>query len=176
MTRKEYKDILNWELYRGRKHSIIERFYIKYIQSTTNCIYMTRKMWNYYDMGGKIGQVIAKIYKRRILRKYGCQISCEARVGKGFYIAHPVGIVIGYCDIGKNFTIFQNCTIGAKHTGEGQLKVGPKIGDNVKLFAHSLVLGDVKVCHDVTIGANSLVIHDIDEPGTFVGSPARKLN
>ena len=96
-------------------------------------------------------------------------------MGKGFHIAHPVGIVIGRCDIGEDFTIYQNTTIGVKHPGDEAKELLPHIGNRVRLAAGSIVLGSITISDDVTIGANSLVIKDICEAGIYVGSPARKI-
>ncbi len=175
MTYKEYRSILNWELFRGKKTNIINQFRIKHLRPNTNCMLLARKMWYFQSKNGAIWETLAKLYHNRIMHKFGCWIGSEAIVDKGFYIAHPVGIVIGFCNIGQNFTIYQNCTIGTRHVGEGAQGIGPRIGENVKLFAGSAILGDISVCHDVSIGANSLVIKDIEQPGTYVGSPVHRI-
>lgn len=110
MTRKEYKDILEYELlfyFRNskRKLSIFDRIRTKYFQPNTNCIFMARKMWYLYGKGG-ISRLRAKWLYLRILKKYGCIIFPNAVVGKGFHICHPVGIVIGTCTIGNDFMIY----------------------------------------------------------------------
>lgn len=176
MTRKEYKDVLKYELYKSFENcnpGFITKIRVKYFQPNTNCTYLARKMWYLYSRG-KIGRIRAKFLYLKILRKYNCCIYPHISVDKGFHVAHPVGIVIGDCTIGKDFAILQNCTIGVKSGLDNINRTYPVIGDNVTMGASSLVLGNVKVCDNVIIGANSLVISDICESGVYVGSPVRK--
>ena len=88
---------------------------------------------------------------------------------------HPVGIVIGNAVIGENVVIYQNCTLGAKRVGDGKNGLFPHIGNNVRIFAGSIILGSINICDHVWIGANSVVVKDIDEPGVYAGSPARRI-
>lgn len=174
MTRKEYKEILDYELYNGRKLSIVDKIRIKYFQPNTNCMYLARKMWFKYTLGG-IQRIQSKLIYLKILHKFGCIIYANITVGKGFYIAHPVGIVMGRCTVGENFTIYQNTTIGVSHPGDEAKGFFPHIGNNVRLSSGSCILGNVNICDDVLIGAQSLVIKSINEAGTYVGCPVRKL-
>lgn len=128
-------------------------------------------MW-YLHSKGKLGRVFAKLLYLRIIHKYGCIIYPTAQVEKGFHITHPTGIVIGDCKIGKDFMIFQNCTIGTR-----KVKVEyPCIQDRVTLETGSAILGGIKVCNDVTLGAHSLAIKDILEAGTYAGNPLRRID
>lgn len=98
-------------------------------------------------------------------------------MGKGFKVPHPVGIVIGRCEIGRNFTILQGTTIGEKNIGEymNDHSCFPRIGDNVLLSANTSVLGGITISDNVTIGANAVVCHDILESSTYVGVLAKKI-
>ncbi len=174
MTYKEWKEISEYELYGGKPRSFFERIRIKYFQPNTNCMYLARKMWYYYSCGG-LFRLLSKLLYLKILHRYGCIIYANINVGKGFYIAHPVGIVIGRCDVGEDFTIYQNTTIGVQHSGDEAQGLWPHIGNRVKLTTGSIVLGNIEICDDVLIGANSLVIRDITEAGIYVGSPVRKI-
>ena len=126
-------------------------------------------------MRGGVFRVLSKLLYLKILHKYGCIIYPNAKVSKGFYISHPVGIVIGCCEIGENFNILQNATIGIRRVGDEQRGLIPKIGNNVRLCANSIIMGDVHVTDNVIIGANSVVISDITESGTYAGSPAKRV-
>lgn len=117
---------------------------------------------------------MSKFLYLRIYHRYGCCIYPSAKVGKGFLIAHLVGIVIGDCTIGEDFRIYQNCTIGTRNFNEVKKK-SPVIGNNVVLASNSLILGGVTIVDDVVVGANSLVVKDIDKSGTYVGSPIVRL-
>lgn len=173
MQYSEYKEILNYELYRsfhGRKLDFFQKLRIRYFQPNTNCMLMARKMWWLYGKGG-IARVFAKLLYLKIIKKYNCIIFPTARIGRGFYITHPTGIVIGNCNVGENFVIYQNCTIGGKTPGDDW----PEIGDNVHLGTNSVLLGHIKVASDVYIGASSLVVKDIAQAGVYGGNPLRKL-
>ena len=172
MTRKEYKEVLNYELYRFYKGKLnpLQKFRIRYFQPNTNCILMARKMWYLHEKGG-VSRALAKLLYLKIVRRYGCIIFPTAQVGRGFHITHPTGIVLGQCHVGKDFMIYQNCSVGNKRTGDNC----PEIGDNVRLCASSVLLGHIRIADDVLIGAQSLVVKDITESGTYGGNPLRKL-
>lgn len=138
---------------------------IKYLSPGTNCQYLARKMWVFYQKGG-IHRVLSHLYYFKIARRYGCCIFRSAKVGKGFRIEHPDGIVIGECRIGENFSIHQNCTIVTRNNSI----VGPQIGNNVTQYARSAVLGDIVICDDVKIGANSVVINSLEKGDIYSGS------
>ena len=178
MTYKEYKRILDHELYHVVPYgngSLLSRLRIKYLQPNTNCVYLCRKMWFLYSRG-KLGKIRAKFLYLKILRKFGCIIYPSAIVDEGFHVAHPVGIVIGDCQIGKNFTIFQGCTIGTGNPNPNDGRVSPIIGDNVNLAANSVVVGGVTIADNCIIGASTTVVRDLSVSGTYVGSPARLLD
>lgn len=158
----------------GVKPNWLNRIRIKYFQPNTNCVYLARKTW-FLHSRGKFCKLYAKFLYLRIYHKYGCCIFPSAKVGKGFYIEHPVGIVIGNCTIGENFTIHQNTTIGVRHRFDDSKGLIPKIGSNVHLCSNAVILGDITITDNVTIGAGAIVLKDITEAGTYVGIPARRV-
>ena len=169
MTRKEYKETVALECWGGGKASLIQKIRFLYFTPNTNCAYLARKMWYLFERGG-LSRIRAKLIHLKILKKYGCVIFPYARVGAGFSVAHPVAIVLGNCTIGKNFTVYQGCTVGVKDD-----KQPPTIGDNVSLCANSSIIGHIRIADNVVIGAHSLVIKDIEESGVYAGSPVRKI-
>ena len=174
MTHKEYIECLKCELYRDSgKYSLLRKIRVKYFQPNTNCMYLCRKMWYLYSRGRKL---YSKILYLKIIRKYGCIIYPYAKVGKGFHIAHPTGIVIGKCEIGANFTCYQNATIGVRNAGDEARGKTPIIGDNCKLCSGGVIVGDVKICDNVTIGALSFVSKSIERSGIYVGIPAKRID
>lgn len=173
MTRKEYLECLNFELYRGRKVSFLNKIRTKYFQPNTNCVFLCRKMWYLYGKGNKL---FAKLLYLKIIKKYSCVIYPNAVVGRGFEIAHPTGIVIGKCKIGDNFTCYQNTTIGVKNTGDEAKGKTPVIGNNCKLCSGAVIVGDVQICDNVVIGALSFVSKSINDSGIYVGTPTKKVN
>ena len=84
---------------------------------------------------------------------------------------HPVGIIIHPgVTVGKNCTIYQNVTIG---NDEKNVANVPEIGDNVIIYANSVVFGKIKIGNNVTIGAGSIVFKDIPDNAVVVGNPGR---
>jgi len=73
-----------------------------------------------------------------------------------FMCEHPVGSVMGRALYGNDFLFYQNCVVGGFHLKDGSI-VYPRIGENVKLFANSMILGDCEIVDNVNIGAGAIV-------------------
>ncbi len=102
----------------------------------------------------------------------GIEIHPGAAIGKGFFIDHGMGVVIGETSIiGDNVTLFQGVTLGG--TGKEKGKRHPTIGNNVVIGAGAKILGDIKVGNNVNVGANAVVIRNIPDDSTVVGVPGR---
>ncbi len=97
-------------------------------------------------------------------------ISCP-QVGEGLVIQHGFGTRIGCSKMGKNCQVWQGVTLGKVRSGLDQPR--PIIGDNVKIYANSLVLGGITIGDNVIIGAASVVLESVPPNSTVVGSPAR---
>lgn len=83
---------------------------------------------------------------------------------------HPVGIVISsHVKIGKNVVIYQNVTIGGEDLSAHISVDYPEIGNNVIIYAGSVIAGRIKVGDNVIIGANSFVSEDIPANSIIVG-------
>ena len=103
----------------------------------------------------------------------GADIHPGATIGKGFFIDHATGVVIGETSvIGENVSIFQGVTLGGVSAEKGK-KRHPTIGNNVTIGAHAVVLGDIKVGDNVKIGAGSVVVKDVPSNSTVVGVPGK---
>jgi serine O-acetyltransferase len=103
----------------------------------------------------------------------GIEIHPGAKIGRGFFIDHGMGIVIGETvEIGKNCVMFHGVTLGG--TGKVKGKRHPTIGDNVLIGAESMLLGPINVGNGVKIGANTTIINeDVPSDCTVVGTPAK---
>ena len=102
----------------------------------------------------------------------GVEIHPSAVIGRGLFIDHGFGVVIGETAVlGENVTLFQGVTLGG--TGKEKGKRHPTIGDNVVIGAGAKVLGNITVGRDSMIGANAVVIRDVPEHSTVVGVPGR---
>ncbi|HWR84020.1 MAG TPA: serine O-acetyltransferase EpsC [Candidatus Deferrimicrobium sp.] len=103
----------------------------------------------------------------------GLEIHPGAKIGKGFFVDHGAGLVIGETtEIGDNCVLFHNVTLGG--TGKHQGKRHPTLGNNVLVGTGAILLGPIRVGDDVRIGANSFVVmRDIPSGCTVAGTPAR---
>jgi serine O-acetyltransferase len=104
----------------------------------------------------------------------GIEIHPGAKIGKGLFIDHGMGVVIGETtEIGDNVTIYHGVTLGG--TGKEKGKRHPTIGDNVVIGTGAKVLGPIYVGNSAKIGANTVVLSDVPAHATAVGIPARIL-
>ena len=102
----------------------------------------------------------------------GADIHPGATLGKGFFIDHATGVVIGETTIiGDNVSVWQGVTLGGVSSSKG--KRHPTIGNNVTIGAHAVVLGDINIGDNVKIGAGSVVVKDVPPNCTVVGVPGR---
>ena len=102
----------------------------------------------------------------------GIEIHPRAKIGKGLFIDHGTGVVIGETsEIGDNCTIYQGVTLGG--TGKDVGKRHPTLGNNVMVGAGAKVLGPIRVGDNSKIAAGAVVLKEIPENCTAVGIPAR---
>jgi serine O-acetyltransferase len=101
----------------------------------------------------------------------GIEIHPGAKIGRGFFIDHGTGTVIGETsEIGNHVVMFHDVTLGG--TGKHKVKRHPSIGNNVLIGKGSTLLGPIKVNDNVKIGANTFIImHDVPANTTVVGTP-----
>ena len=104
--------------------------------------------------------------------KTGIEIHPGATIGKGLFIDHGMGVVIGETtEIGDNCTLYQGVTLGG--TGKDVGKRHPTLGNNVLVGAGAKVLGPFKISDNSKIAANAVVLEEVPENSTAVGIPAR---
>ena len=102
----------------------------------------------------------------------GIEIHPGATIGKGLFIDHGSGVVIGETAIiGNNCTIYQGVTLGG--TGKETGKRHPTLGDNVLIGAGAKLLGNFTVGSNTKIAAGAVVLGDVPENSTAVGIPAK---
>ena len=110
---------------------------------------------------------LARWISQRAVRKTGIEIHPGAKIGKGFFIDHGNGVIIGEtAEIGNNVTLYQGVTLGALSTRKGQQLAGtkrhPTIGDHVTIYANSTILGGETVIGcDSIIGGNSFITESV---------------
>ncbi len=99
-------------------------------------------------------------------------INPTVTMGKGIFIDHATGVVIGETvTIGDNVSILHSVTLGG--TGKDQGDRHPKIGCGVLIGAGAKILGNVKIGDCTRIAAGSLVLKDIPSNVTVVGIPGK---
>ena len=102
----------------------------------------------------------------------GIEIHPGAQIGKGVFIDHGMGVVIGETAIVGNYSlIYQGVTLGG--TGKETGKRHPTLGENVVVGGGAKVLGNIQIGNNVRIGAGSVVLRDVPSNCTVVGIPGR---
>lgn len=115
---------------------------------------------------------LARWISQRTARKTGIEIHPGATIGKGLFIDHGHGVIIGETAIiGDNVTLYQGVTLGG--TGKEKGKRHPTIKDNVMISAGAKVLGSFTVGENSKIGAGSVVVDEVPPNSTVVGIPGR---
>lgn len=114
----------------------------------------------------------ARWVSQRGVRKTGIEIHPGAKIGRGFFIDHGNGVIIGETAvIGDNVTLYQGVTLGG--TGKEHGKRHPTIGNNVMISAGAKVLGSFTIGDNSKIGAGSVVLSEVPPCSTVVGVPGR---
>ena len=115
---------------------------------------------------------LARWISQRAVRKTGIEIHPGATIGKGLFIDHGSGVIIGETTIiGDNVTLYQGVTLGGngKETG----KRHPTLEDNVMVSAGAKIIGSFTIGANSKIGAGSVVIEEVPPNCTVVGIPGR---
>ncbi len=114
----------------------------------------------------------ARLISERAKHRTGIEIHPGATIGKGLFIDHGTGVVIGEtAEIGDNCVIYQGVTLGG--TGKDVGKRHPTLGNNVMVGAGAKILGPFRVGNNVKIAAGAVVLDEIPDDATAVGVPAR---
>ena len=109
----------------------------------------------------------------------GIEIHPGARIGRGFFIDHGMGVVVGETSvIGDNVTLYHDVTLGGiapavDSRSQMNEKRHPTLDDGAIVGSGAQVLGPIVVGANARIGANSVVLKDVAPGGTVVGIPAR---
>lgn len=115
---------------------------------------------------------LARWISQRAARKTGIEIHPGATIGKGLFIDHGSGVIIGEtAELGDNVTLYQGVTLGG--TGKEKGKRHPTLKDNVMVSAGAKVLGSFTIGENSKIGAGSVVLKEIPPNCTVVGVPGR---
>ena len=115
---------------------------------------------------------LARWISQRAARKTGIEIHPGATIGKGLFIDHGSGVIIGETTvIGNNVTLYQGVTLGGPGKEKG--KRHPTLEDNVMVSAGAKILGSFTIGENAKIGAGSVVLEEVPPNCTVVGVPGR---
>ena len=133
---------------------------------------LSHKIWNTEISFFKF---IARLISQVSRLVTGIEIHPGAKIGKGVFIDHGMGVVIGEtAQIGDNCLLYQGVTLGG--TGKDHGKRHPTIENNVVIGAGAKVLGALRIGQNTRIGAGSVVLKDVDSNCTVVGVPGRIIH
>lgn len=137
-------------------------------------LYPSFKVMMHYRVAHKLylkkRYFLARWISQRGVRKTGIEIHPGAQIGKGLFIDHGNGVIIGETAIlGDNVTLYQGVTLGG--TGKEQGKRHPTVGNNVMISAGAKVLGSFTIGDNSKIGAGSVVLKEVPPGSTVVGVP-----
>ena len=115
---------------------------------------------------------LARAISQHAVRRTGIEIHPGAKIGRGLFIDHGTGVIIGETAIvGNNVTMYQGVTLGG--TGKEHGKRHPTIGNNVMISAGAKILGSFTIGDNSKIGAGSVVLEPVPSNCTVVGVPGR---
>jgi serine O-acetyltransferase len=116
--------------------------------------------------------LLARLVSQWVRFLTGIEIHPGAKIGKGLFIDHGAGVVIGEtAEIGDNVTIYQGVTLGG--TGKEKGTRHPTIGNDVMIAAGAKILGNITVGDRAKIGAGAVVVRSVPPDATVVGVPGR---
>ncbi len=119
--------------------------------------------------------IIARLFGQAGRFWTGIEIHPGAKIGRRLFIDHGFGTVIGETSIiGDDCTLYHNVTLGG--TTLDEVKRHPTLGNNVTVGAGAQVLGPVVLGDYVRVGANAVVVRDVDAFLTVVGIPAKPIS
>lgn len=104
----------------------------------------------------------------------GIEIHPGAKIGKGLFIDHGMGVVIGEtAEVGDNVTLYHGVTLGG--TGKDIGKRHPTVEDNVLIGTGAKVLGPITIGKGAKIGANAVVVKNVPAKATAIGNAAKNI-
>ena len=119
---------------------------------------------------------VAKLLSLLNFFLFGIEVAVRCPIGKGLFLPHTQGTVIGAWCIGENATIFQGVTLGARELDFSyQESSRPTVGNGVTIGSGAKVLGRVILGSGSRIGANAVVLSDVGPGLVAVGIPAKTL-
>ena len=138
------------------------------------------KISNFFYIAGF--DLIARIISQTLRFFTGIEIHPGAKIGRGVFIDHGMGVVIGETsEIKDNVTIYHMATLGGiapsiDSDNQRDVKRHPTLENNVVVGSGAQVLGPVIIGKNAKIGANAVVTKDVPENAVMIGIPAKNIN
>ena len=130
---------------------------------------ISHTLWNY-----KL-PLLPRVLSQLTRNITGIEIHPGAKIGKGVFIDHGMGVVIGETsEIGNRCLLYQGVTLGG--TGKDCGKRHPTLQENVVVGAGAKVLGAIQIGSNTRIGAGSVVVKNVEKNSTVVGIPGRVVH
>ena len=130
---------------------------------------ISHKLWKY-----KL-PLIPRVLSQITRNITGIEIHPGAKIGRGVFIDHGMGVVIGETsEIGDRCLLYQGVTLGG--TGKDSGKRHPTLQENVVVGAGAKVLGAIQIGSNTRIGAGSVVVKNVEKNSTVVGIPGRVVH
>jgi serine O-acetyltransferase len=130
---------------------------------------ISHKLWKY-----KL-PLLPRVLSQLTRNITGIEIHPGAKIGKGVFIDHGMGVVIGETsEIGDRCLLYQGVTLGG--TGKDCGKRHPTLEENVVVGAGAKVLGAIQIGSNTRIGAGSVVVKNVEKNSTVVGIPGRVVH
>ena len=124
-----------------------------------------------YEHGNALTKRLAVLRHRFWSVITGAEIPLGCKIGGGLLLPHPNGVVVHPdARIGPNCLLFQQVTLGSS-TRPG----APVLGGHVDVGAGAKLLGNISIGDNARIGANSVVLSDVEPGATVIGIPARPV-
>lgn len=123
-----------------------------------------------YNLGGATKEADIIYYLNKIMNS--CDWYYPIELPEIFYTEHPLGSVMGRAKYGNRFSFYQGCTVGGQVDEQGNIKY-PEIGNNVRMYANSSIIGEATIGNDVIISAGCMIKNDVvpDNAIVFGSSP-----
>jgi serine O-acetyltransferase len=103
---------------------------------------------------------------------FQCDIHPAAKVGRGIFLDHATGLVVGEtAAIGDNVSMLHDVTLGG--TGKDHGDRHPKIADGVLIGAGAKIIGNIEIGHCARVAAGSVVLKAVPHNVTVAGIPAK---
>ena len=184
-SKKELREVLNYE-YKRRKRAQIKNsigwflsdlIFFLHPGNSMMFTYCLRMEEYYMNKGGGLCKIMSKfLHAKHYLLQYWTGIELYPGCADiGVRVNHCKCVISKAARIGRDSVILSDVTIGG--TGGLRDDGAATIGERVFISSGARIIGNIKIADNVVIGANSVVVKDILEPGiTVAGVPARKIS